>query len=339
MKNLFVITTNNLFANSGRFEHMDVAGVHATVNDHLEAADLSKETKLLRGRVRPAKNHPSSTFSLPALLGGGQCTTRLCLSFVFLCWAAGLMCAHAEDDESSAQNTWDGQRIAELARKLTDEAYGSREEASQELAKAPVTVMPVLEQLAHAAEDPEAGIRLRTAARTLFVKWIAKRLPQWNMGRGRLGINWSISEEEPGVLLTDISADTAADRAGLEDDDIIVAINGKRFEKGVKREDVARIWRNMFPDDRMEFLVKRADKAEPIKLVAVVGSAPKNSSLGSGRPSEEEKAENLWQRYHQGRLDIPIQVQVPIANSGKRYRLQCWPTVLQSAKPDPKSKP
>ena len=317
---------------------MDVAGVHATVNDRLEAAELSKETRLPRGRVPPTKNHPSSTFSLLRLLVGGQCTTGRCLPFVFLCWASSLMCVHAED-ASSARNEWDGRRISELARKLTDEAYRLREEASRELAKAPVTVMPVLEQLAQAAEDPEAGTRLRTAARTLFVKWIAKRLPQWSMGRGRLGINWSISEEEPGVLLTDVSADTAADRAGLEDDDIIVAINGKRFEKGVKRKDVARIWRNMFPDDRMEFLVKRAGQAELLKLVAIVGAAPKGAMLGSGNPSETEKAENLWTRYHQGRLDIPIEVQVPIANNGKRHRLQSWPTVLQSAKPAQKSKP
>jgi len=256
------------------------------------------------------------------------------LPAAFLCWVAGLMCVHAEDAKV-APAEWSGQRIAELARQLKDDAYGSREQASHKLARAPVTVMPILEQLAREADDPESRQRLHEAARTLFMKWIVRQLPEWNKGRGFLGIAWEVRPNKEGVSLTNVFPDTAAERAGLKANDVILAVNGQRFEKGVTHEDVQPIWRRMIPDDRLELVVKRADQAEPLKLVAVVGRKEEgDGGFTSGTPSDWEKAGNLWARYREGRLQqAQVQeskIQVPDAIAHRK--LQSWPTVLQSTR-------
>ena len=258
-----------------------------------------------------------------------------------LCWAAGLMCVHAEDAKV-APAEWSGQRIAELARQLKDDAYGSREQASHNLARAPVTVMPILEQLAREADDPESRQRLHEAARTLFVKWIARQLPEWNKGRGYLGIAWQVSPDKEGISLTNVFPDTAADRAGLKVDDVILSVNGQHIKKGVTHEDVQPIWRRMIPDDRLELVVKRAGQAEPLKLVAKVGrKEEEGSGFASGTPSDTEKVKNLWTRYRQGRLQL-TQVQeskTQVPDTITHRKLQSWPTVLQSTRSGMNPKP
>jgi len=240
------------------------------------------------------------------------------------------MFVHA-GDATSASEEWDGRRIAELTRQLKEDSYARREGASRELAKAPVAVLPILERLAQDTDDPESRQRLQMAARMLFLKWIAPRLPEWKMDRGYLGITWETRPKEAGVLITGVTPQTAADRAGLQTGDVILAVNGQRFKEGVIQEEVMHVWRQMLPDDRLNLVVKKKDQAKPVKLMAVVGPLPKDHpGTTSGKPSETEKVANLWMRYRQGRLRRHREAQDHSAVAVERNKLQSWPSVLQS---------
>lgn len=255
-------------------------------------------------------------------------TIRYCIVMLSLLYVAETKPVHAADGRA-APPAWDGRRITELAGQLNADAYESRERASRELAKAPPAAMPVLTQLAQESEDPECAYRLHMAARALFLKWIAPRLPEWGKGRGYLGIAWEMRPKEPGVLVTTVFPNSAADQAGLKADDVILSVNGQRFEKGMTMEDVKPVWRRMLPDDRMSLEVERAGQAAPLNLVAVAGQPPEGKSeFDSGTPSEAEKVDILWLRYRQGHLNLPKEAQALLPGTAATQKLQSWPDLV-----------
>lgn len=220
-----------------------------------------------------------------------------------------------------AEEGWDGRRIEALALQLEDDEYQRREDASRKLAQAPADVLPIIERLARETDDPEVGVRLHAAAQAIFKNRVVQLLPEWRKGRGFLGIRWTIDPGQPGVIIHEVLADTAADRAGLKQNDLILSTNGKPFHEGMSQEDAMLRWRQMLPGDRLKLVIKRPDAKEPVKMEVVVGTMPAEYQV---MPSEAEKVDRLWTRYREGRLQL--------AKDGKTNgkRLQSWPKVLET---------
>jgi len=220
-----------------------------------------------------------------------------------------------------AAEDWDGSRIEDLAAQLKDDSYVLRESASRQLADAPASVMPIIERLAKESDDPEVRMRLNTAAREIFRNRVVRTLPEYHQGRGFLGIRWTVEPGKAGVTIHEVLADTAAERAGLEQGDVILSANGEAFHDGMTQEDAMVFWRQMLPGDRIKLVVKNPEKEKPEEKVVVVGSMPAEYQMAT---SERDKVAKLWTRYREGRLRIAKEER----SNGKR--IQSWPRVLET---------
>jgi hypothetical protein len=228
-------------------------------------------------------------------------------------WAVGLGAASAVAGAGSAESgplkppaepakTWEAARVAGLLAELGDEQFAKRETASKELALAPAGVLKAVQAAAGQTEDPEVRRRLEQAAREIFVRKIARNLPEWSAARGFLGIQWALAEDSPGVLVRDVLANTAADKAGLQPGDIILQVNKFEFRAGMTHEEAMGIWRTMVANQPLVLKVSRAEQAAPLEIKAVAGETPNQHR---GPDAEEEKEEQLWACYLVGQLRIP----------------------------------
>jgi hypothetical protein len=251
---------------------------------------------------------------------------------VFALWIACVSIARAEDGPHGSTE-WTGRRIEELTAQLRDDEYLRREDASRKLADAPASVLPIVERLAQDAEDPEASQRLLTAARAIFRKQIAELLPEWRKGRGFLGIRWTIGPDAPGVIIQEVIPNTAADEAGLQNGDVILSANGSLFEQNMTHDEAMRIWRQMIAGDQLNLVVKKAEKEEPVKMTVTVKNMPTEYQYDT---SEVEKEEKLWNRYREGRLQLPRELKGDSPAAVESNRLQSWPREFQAP---PKSTP
>jgi serine protease Do len=93
-------------------------------------------------------------------------------------------------------------------------------------------------------------------------------------GGGFLGITADPREESDGVRIRDVQAKSAADKAGLKVDDVILAINGKKVKN---IEALQEILGNYKPDDTVTLRIKR-DKEEEKEVKATLGKRPPEMS-------------------------------------------------------------
>jgi predicted metalloprotease with PDZ domain len=225
--------------------------------------------------------------------------------------------------------TWDAARIAGLLAELGDEQFTKRETATRDLAGAPASVLKTVQTAAGQTEDPEVRRRLEQVAREIFVRRIARNLPEWGAGRGFLGIRWTLSEDSPGVIVQEVLANTAADKAGLQPGDVILQVNKTEFRAGMTHDEAMTVWRTMTPNQALVLKVSRAEQAEPLEIKAVTGEMPGQFRPG-GQDAEAEKEEQLWAGYLAGQLKIPEALLKGGGNGGRaapgasRKPLQSW---------------
>ena len=113
------------------------------------------------------------------------------------------------------------------------------------------------------------------------------------MARGYLGIGiqnltpdlakWFEVEEGKGILVTEVTEDSAAEKAGLKQDDIIVEYDGKPVEEvGSFRSRVA----STAPGTKVDMAVVR--KGKRIEKTAILGTLPGEleRTAAGGRPGE-----------------------------------------------------
>ncbi len=82
---------------------------------------------------------------------------------------------------------------------------------------------------------------------------------------GVLGV--SLEDGEGGALITEVMRRSAAQKAGMKNDDIVLSVNGKRTRN---RESMIREIRKHLPGDEVQLKVKRGD--EELELAATLGS-------------------------------------------------------------------
>ena len=224
-------------------------------------------------------------------------------------------------DKAPTETEWTGEKLADLVKRLGDERFVVRDEASNELAKAPVSLLPEL--LKHAqGSDPECRKRLQDAARDLFMRKIIHELGEWKIGRGFLGISWNISDDPPGVLVQQVLPGTGAEKAGVESGDIITKIDKKKCEAGFTHEEAVNIWRQMSPGDPMKLEIKHGENIKEID--ATVGEKPEEYR---DPDSDSDKADTIWAKFLSGELKLPERM---LRQNGKstaasaRKPLQSW---------------
>ncbi len=229
--------------------------------------------------------------------------------------------APAGEKSAERNPAWSEARLRETVAKLSSESFDERESASQALDHAPLDQFRALSQAASRTEDPETRARLHSVLEKIFREKLLPNLAEWKMGRGFLGIQWSISNDPPGVQVDAVISGTSAEKAGLKAGDLILRIDGKLLEAGFSSEDAVKIWKSMAPGDSMKLLLQRGPGAEQ-EVNLTIGEMPREYA---SEENEEHRSSALWERYLRGNLKIPDHL---LRDAPKP--LQSWPRELEA---------
>lgn len=207
--------------------------------------------------------------------------------------------------ESSSKNEprWDRERLEGLIRGLAAESYSERKRALEALESAPPTQMREMLQTSRNHEDPEVQEALLEAAHSIFLKKVVKRLPQFKLERGFLGIGWELNTNPPGVTVNQVIANTGAEKAGVKVGDVIVCVDRTQISEVMSMSEVTQMWRGMAPGDHLKLEVER--NGEKVTIEAEIGEIPAEYRSGEGAPTDNpERAEALWSKYLRSELAI-----------------------------------
>lgn len=198
---------------------------------------------------------------------------------------------------------WNVERLEALIAKMRDTSFAIRDRASLDLAEAPPSMLPSIRVAVIDERDPEVRERLARAGRCIFTYRVLPDLAEWKIGRGFLGIQWTISSDPPGILVQNPIDGTGADKAGVKAGDIIIAIDDIPCDEGFSQDSAINIWKGMAPGDPMKLRIKRGD--EELDLTATVGDRPAEYASNDG---DHEKADLLWAQFLEGTLLLPAKL-------------------------------
>lgn len=205
--------------------------------------------------------------------------------------------------DKTAPAVWNVVRLEALVAKMRNASFAVRDRASLDLTEAPPSMLPTIRAAVNDERDPEVRERLARAGRRIFTYRVLPDLSEWKIGRGFLGIQWSISSDPPGILVQNPIEGTGAEKAGVRAGDIIVAIDDIACEEGFSQDSAINIWKGMAPGDPMKLRIKRG--GEEVELKATVGERPAEYASNDG---DQEKADLLWAQFLAGTLVLPAQL-------------------------------
>ncbi|MCK6474089.1 MAG: PDZ domain-containing protein [Planctomycetes bacterium] len=207
------------------------------------------------------------------------------------------------DAGKAAPAAWNVARLEGLVAKMRNGSFAIRDRASMDLAEAPPSMLPSIRVAVNDERDPEVRERLAHAGRCIFTYRVLPNLAEWKIGRGFLGISWTISSDPPGILVQNPIDGTGADKAGVRANDIIIAIDDIPCEEGFSQDSAINIWKGMAPGDPMKLRIKRGD--EEVELKATIGERPAEYASNDG---DQEKADLLWAQFLNGSLLLPAKL-------------------------------
>jgi|GEM_PF-6494204 len=190
------------------------------------------------------------------------------ISFTPFVWAEEKMVLPAEVLEELNSATFEGRESAEA--KLKKWATGHRKEALLQL--------PELLKKDH---SPETSARILKILRELY---LGKR-------RGFFGINFALrpgqtfeDEEAMGVLVRSVTVDSPAQKAGLQANDVILAINGEAFSPETTVVDVRQRVSGLEVGARQRVTISRKQK----QIVVIVRPVEREEMPGDEMLRQEE---------------------------------------------------
>lgn len=233
--------------------------------------------------------------------------------------------------EKANKSAWTTIRLKKRTLDLSNERFSIRAEAARDLSTAPPHYLPKIRSTAARVEDPETRHQLLDAAKHIFTSKIVHRLAEWRIGKGFLGIQWTISHDPAGVMVNRVIPGTAAQRAGLRDGDILIKIDAEEFEDGFSHDDAMKIWRAMAPGDEMKIKAKR--NGEAVDLKATIGTMPRQPF--QAEEEDRRKRNTLWTKYLAGSLKIPAHILKPgsTTTEKKTKRATTQDEAAEDAKP------
>ncbi|MCZ7648840.1 MAG: PDZ domain-containing protein [Planctomycetota bacterium] len=200
------------------------------------------------------------------------------------------------------QAPWDGERLAATIRMLDSERFAEREDARMALESLPLASLQHLRQAAEREDDQGVRQRLGETIKTIFMTRVLPELAEWRMGKGFLGIQWSMNGDPPGIQVVSVIEGTSAEAAGLKDGDLIVKIDSHDFKDGVTQEQAMEIWSAMAPGDPMRVHVLRGESTIPEEFRVTIGAMPAEYQSPE---QEEARKEAIWSRFESGSLKLP----------------------------------
>jgi C-terminal processing protease CtpA/Prc len=159
-----------------------------------------------------------------------------------------------------------------LVSQLADRSYRVREAASQKLAQADFRSVDLLIPLYKNLTQPEQKLRLRSAVEQMFVA--DKRSgnqPEGFVGVGHVQIYFDKTDVRGNVRtrvaawVNNVLADSPAARGGLQNDDMILAVDGKPLDENPETAFANRV-RHTAPGAKIELTVQRGEEEKKIVI-------------------------------------------------------------------------
>jgi hypothetical protein len=122
--------------------------------------------------------------------------------------------------------------LADLARKLGDDSWKVREAAQKKLKELGPSALPALKRIYNESRDIEVQARIEQVFQALVMPLVFPG----SVGVSQLGVQLRNDlgiDDEGGLAIGQVLAGSAAERAGLKDGDVIIALNGH----GLNRDD------------------------------------------------------------------------------------------------------
>jgi hypothetical protein len=175
-------------------------------------------------------------------------------------------------------------RIDKAVSRLGDESYKVREEASEYLESVGPAVIPFVQD-ALASDDPEVkrrALRIQREAAggerevepelaATLLRWQGKNLKDSEKGFIGISMTDASGGKESGTLVLGIVKDTPAEKAGLRNGDVILAVDGLVMFDSTELQEVIQL---MDPGTDVKLEVRRGDKT--IELDIKLMARPKN---------------------------------------------------------------
>jgi len=192
------------------------------------------------------------------------------------------------DEFATALDEASAARVDELIDRLSDASYETREEATRTLVETGVTAFARLREAYRRADDLEVRLRIEAIVETAYLNHHV--LDQ----KGFLGIRYDpyhpvIHDDEPriregciGVKVIGFVADTAASRARLAKDDVIIALDGRDLV-GTGRKELSAFGEGVNarrPGTPIHLTILRG--TEWLEIEVVLGRAPSDLPRNSG---------------------------------------------------------
>ena len=204
--------------------------------------------------------------------------TTLVKSTVFaamVVWAIGL--AAGADPQSAApgvspasQPELSADQLRTLVSQLGDRSYHVREAATQRLGQADFRSADRLIPLYKNLTQPEQKLRLRTAVERMFIA--AKRSgdqPEGFVGVGHILVYLDQRDakgntrQRVAAWVNNVMPGSPGERAGLVNDDMIIAVDGKPLDEHADSAFATRV-RRLAPGTKIELTVQRGDDEKKI---------------------------------------------------------------------------
>ena len=204
------------------------------------------------------------------------------------------------------------EEIRALLSDLGHRDWRTREAATKRLGKCGKKALPIIQETYFDTKDPEVKHRIERLARDLFER-------SFHVGIPFLGITFNLTgetgpdtkEKATGFKVGMVHPGTAAEKAGLEADDIIVGFDGRTVDGHTKQGDLPMWIQSCKVGQEVQIEVLRDGKM--IKLLAKLGSLrPKSARLGTALKTRaqadlDEKFEGWWK----GNFEQPEVREVP----------------------------
>ncbi|MCP4250256.1 MAG: PDZ domain-containing protein [bacterium] len=247
----------------------------------------------------------------------------------------------ATNDQAGAPAADDTAAVDELIARLGSNDFTQREEATRSLVEIGPAAFDALAAAYRATEDYEIRLRVQDVVEmSFFQDRLFDRI-------GFLGVRLEVVDHQvsphiprghTGVRLSQVVEDTAADRAGLRPDDIIVQIDGEPLPPDLTGDDFSRMIRDTGPGRTLSLSIDR--DGAPRSVAVVLGTRPLEYYLNAGDSSyfehldETAKQFHRWWRQHFGRPAAPLGSRLP-----STFRLNELPRDENPPPPDPSLSP
>ncbi len=203
-------------------------------------------------------------------------------------------------------------QVDQLVRLLSHESWSIRHATQQRLEDLPVEAVAAVSEHYRNSDNAEAHWRIERYAETLFRQRLLGHYIEAVSQPAFLGVSHVPGriDDRQGVYVTNVLPDTAAQRAGIQPHDVIVALDGMPLNTADPAGSFLAAIQNRTPGTKTR--IKLVRNGQEIELIATLGQMPE-AYREPHHDFIERRIDHLYRMWWEhaflkGRLHIPTEV-------------------------------